>query len=169
MDLSNCSWKSKMDSYFMQRPLLSSNSSTSKLSDFHTKILSRKKSPSTLSIPSWKVFRSQIRNNISPPRVEKPKFEHYSDLASFRSNSPRLNSPSWRSRVRNGSIHSNISNSSPKLQRPNRIFQIIKIEDLRKAAELISEMDEHEVNSLPDRYIQELKELCKVIRDKIKT
>ena len=170
MDFSNNSWKSKMDSYFLQRPLLSGNSSTSRLSDFHSKILSRKQSPSPISIPSWKVFRSQIRNNASPPRVEKPRFDHYSDVASFRSNSPRLNgSPLWRNRIRNGSIHSNISgNPSPKSQRPSRVFQIIKIEDLRRAADAINDMDENDISSLPTRYLQELKEFCRAVKDKIK-
>ena len=159
-----------MDSYFLQRPLLSGNSSTSRLSDFHSKILSRKQSPSPISIPSWKVFRSQIRNNASPPRVEKPRFDHYSDVASFRSNSPRLNgSPLWRNRIRNGSIHSNISgNPSPKSQRPSRVFQIIKIEDLRRAADAINDMDENDISSLPTRYLQELKEFCRAVKDKIK-
>ena len=171
MELSNYSWKSKGESFLSKYSNLKNTSSTSKLSEFRSKLTSCRKSPTTISIPSWKVFRSQIRNNVSPPRVEKPKFEHYSDIASFRSNSPKLNgSPLWRNRIRNGSsIHSNLSeHSSPKPVRSNKIFQIIKIEELRKGIEAINEMDNEEFKNLPSRYLQELQEFCKIVKERIK-
>ena len=168
MELSNRYWKSKADNYIKWSSLKSSSSS-SKLSEFYSKLSSTRKSPKAVSIPSWKVFRNQIRNNVSPPKFERPKLDHYSNLASFRSNSPKLNgSPLWRSRIRNVSIHSNVSgHSSPKPTKSNKITQIIKIDDLRKAIEVLSEAEETEILNLPDHYVQELREFCKIVREKI--
>ena len=167
--MSNYSWKPKQDGYSLWKSTLKSSSS-SKLSEFHSKLVSKTKVSSNISIPSWKVFRSQIRNNVSPPRLEKPKLDYYSDIASFRSNSPRVQiSPSWRSRMRSGSITSNVSGtSSPRLSRPSKVVEVIKIEELRRAVELLSNMDESEVSSLPTRYIQEMQEFSKVVKEKIK-
>jgi hypothetical protein len=169
MDLYRNTWKTKSEVYSLLPSRLKASSSTSKLSEFHSKLTSKGKSPQILSIPSWKVFRSKIRNNVSPPRLERPKLDHYTDLASFRSSSPRIGgSPLWKNRIRNGSIHSNVSTpSSPKPGRSNKVFQVIKIEELKKIVEVLNDIDENDINSLPMRYIQELKELCKVIKERL--
>lgn len=169
MDIPKYSWK-RPESMLYYKPSLKYSSSSSKLQEFHSKLMSGRKSPSNLSIPSWKAFKSQIRSNVSPPRFERPKLDHYSDITSFRSSSPRLNgSPLWRSRIRNGSIGSNISaTSSPKPMRPSTSFQVIKIEDLRRAIELLKDMDESDISSLPSRYLQEMQEFCRVIQERVK-
>ena len=51
MELSNRSWKSKADNYIKWSSLKSSSSS-SKLSEFYSKLSSTRKSPKAVSIPS---------------------------------------------------------------------------------------------------------------------
>ena len=159
-------WGLKSNNLF--KPSLKPVSSASKLAEFHSKLISCKRTSNYITIPPWKVFRSQIRTNVSPPRIEKPTFDHYSDIASFRSSSPKANiSPSWRSRARPGSILSNCSGkSSPRL---TQNVQIIRTEELRKAIQAINEMTEEEFNSLPQKYALEMYEFCQVVKERVKT
>lgn len=159
-------WGLKSNNLF--KPSLKSTSSASKLAEFHSKLISCKRTSNYITIPPWKVFRSHIRSNVSPPRVEKPTFEHYSDITSFRSSSPKANiSPSWRSRPRPGSITSNYSGkSSPKLA-PN--LQIIRTEELRRAIQALNEMTDEEFSTLPQKYVLEMHEFCQIIKDRVKT
>lgn len=158
-------WGLKSNNLF--KPSIKSTSSANKLAEFHSKLISCKRSSNYITIPPWKVFRSQIRGNVSPPRVEKPTFDHYSDIASFRSSSPRANiSPTWRSRARPGSILSSCSGKSSP--RPSPSVQILRIEELRKAIQVLNEMTDEEFNSLPQKYALEMYEFCQIIKERVK-
>lgn len=158
------------------KPSLKSSSSTSRLAEFHSKLISCKRTSNYISIPTWKVFQSQIRGSTSPSKIEKPRFDHYSDIASFRSNSPRAAaSPLWRVKSRTGSIASNLSGkSSPKpIGRSANVnlnpnLQVIRTEELRKAIQLVNEISDEDLMMIPRDYAEELYEFCKVVRDRIK-
>lgn len=170
--MNHLEWKS--DSLF--KPSLKSTSSTSRLAEFHSKLISCKRTSNYISIPTWKVFQSQIRGNTSPTKLEKPRFDYYSDITSFRSNSPRAGaSPLWRVKGRTGSIASNLSGkSSPKPTGKalnvnlNQNLQVIRTEELRKAIQAVNEMSDEDLGMIPRDYAEELYEFCKVVRDRIK-
>jgi hypothetical protein len=110
-----------------------------------------------------------MRSNASPAKVERPKFEHYSDINSFRSNSPRAAvSPLWRVK-RTGSIVSNLSGKSSPKPALALNLQVVRTEELRKAIQVINEMNDEEISRVPKEYAQELYEFCKVVRDRIKS
>ena len=158
------------------KPSPKSSSSTSRLAEFHSKLISCKRTSNYISIPTWKVFQSQIRGSTSPSKIEKPRFDHYSDIASFRSSSPRAAaSPLGRVKGRTGSIASNLSGkSSPKPSgrsvnvNLNLNLQVIRTEELRKAIQFVNEMSDEDLMLIPRDYAEELYEFCKVVRERVK-
>ena len=170
--MNHLQWKN--DSLF--KPSLKSTSSSSRLTEFHSKLISCKRTSNYISIPTWKVFQSQIRGSTSPAKIEKPRFDYYSDVSSFRSNSPRGGaSPLWRVKGRTGSIGSNLSGkSSPKPSGKvlntnlTQNLQVIRTEELRKAIQALNEMSEEDLGLIPQDYAEELYEFCRVIRKRIK-
>lgn len=147
-----------------------SSTSVNQLGEFRNKLMCSRKGVNKISIPSWKVFRNQVKLNVSPKKLDRPRLECYSDTNSFRTSSPKESkSPAWKSRLRLQSGTSYLSgNSSPKLGSYRKVMQILKAEDVMKAVEAISEMDESEFNMLPGSYIKSLVDLCNVLDDKYK-
>lgn len=146
-----------------------SNSSVSKLGEFHKKLIASTKSSNSLSIPNWKVFRTQVNCKISPKNLQKPKLDYYSDISSFRTNSPTSQgSPMWRSKVRQGSIISNFSGKISPIARGNsKLMQVLKLEDLKKGVETIYQMNKEDFDSLPSAYLQNICELSEIVRKRI--
>ena len=147
-----------------------SSTSVSQLGEFRNKLMYSRKGVNQISIPSWKVFRNKVKVNASPVKAYKPRLECYSDVNSLRTNSPKgSRSPPWKSRLRQQSGVSSLSGkSSPKMERNRKIMQVLKADDLSKAAEIIGEMDESEFNMIPGSYIKSLVELCNAFDDKYK-
>jgi hypothetical protein len=145
-----------------------SSSSVSQLGEFKNKLISARKPVSLISIPSWKVFRNQVKSNVSPVKLNKPRFECYSDAASFRTNSPKgSKSPLWKSRIRQQTSFSSVSvKSSPKNGRGKRIMTILRNEELVKAAEVLADMDESDLSQLPGSYLKNLAEFCSAFDEK---
>lgn len=145
-----------------------SSTSVSQLGEFRNKLMYSRKGVNQISIPTWKNFRNKVKANVSPVKVYKPRLECYSDANSFRTNSPKgSRSPPWKSRLRQQSGISSLSGkSSPKMERYRKFMQILKAEDISKAAEVIGEMDESEFNMIPGSYIKSLVDLCNVFDDK---
>lgn len=145
------------------------NSSVSRLGEFHKKLIACTKLSSSTVIPNYKVFRNQVKSNYSPKSVNKPKFDYYSDISSFRTFSPKSqNSPAWKYRVRTSSITLNLSGkSSPKSLRTNKLMEILRFDDLKKVVETVRGMNEEEFSSLPSSYLQFLSEFSEIVRKKL--
>lgn len=101
--------------------------------------------------------------------MNKPKFDYYSDISSFRTFSPSSqSSPSWKYKLRKNSINFNSSGkSSPRPRGNNRLMEILKLDHLKRIVETVGQMDAEEFGGLPSSYLQFLNEFSEIVRKKL--
>ncbi|CAG9324583.1 unnamed protein product [Blepharisma stoltei] len=163
----------------------SRQTSVERLGDLKYKLESSFRPPKNNGDLSWKAFRTEIRTQ-STRNFIVPSLSHYQDISSFRSTTPKqrsvLVSPG---RARHYSGHSkqflHSRTSSPLMLSPSsirdnfnftmdkkRIQEIICLEDLHRAIEVIEEMSETDCNQLTIGYKQALLKFCSRTMSKVR-
>lgn len=107
-------------------------------------------------LSSFRAVTPSSAKNPSPMSRLKPQSDLFFSLKTSRSPSPVLLSP----RVRSSRL--NVEGSTRKLQ------DVLKIEDIRKALEVLAGMSDKELKQLPFSYSQELTKFCSQTLNKVR-
>ncbi|CAG9327902.1 unnamed protein product [Blepharisma stoltei] len=174
------------DRFFDSRYKVEKTNKTSaeKLNELKAKLESSFKSPKNNIDTSWKAFRSEIRTQ-STTSFTMPSFSHYQDISNFRPTTPNKSSIlSQPGRIRHQTeLFKQFSPSrtpSPLIQSPSanklifsankrKIQETVTQDDLRKALEILEEMNEMDCSQMSAGYKQTLIKFCNQVLSKLRS
>lgn len=167
-----------------------------RLTEFRSRLestLSQTKSSTTSA--SWKTFRSDFKQPmLSPKSNGLGKLSHYESLSTFRANSPRrlLQQPRTQSPLAKfrdnpelfykkisparpgtpgGLVNSSASNMpstySSKPMRGRVLSDVLRLDDLSRAIEVLEDMTDLEIRSLGLGYTRELMRLASAVQGRL--